>query len=78
MDVAPVGERVDALPDALRVDVTLADQTFSGLDHSFDSVQVQLHGGGEVLVLLYGSFNCFHCGGQLHMSQGRLLKNTER
>lgn len=61
--MVPVGERVNAFPDAFRVDVTLADQALSGLDHSFDPVQVQLHGGGKVLVFLYGSFDCFHCGG---------------
>lgn len=38
--VVPVGERVDAFPDAVRVDVVLADQTLTSLDHSFDSVQV--------------------------------------
>lgn len=66
----PFGEGVDTLLDAFRVDVTLADQTLSGLDHRFDPVQVQLHCGGEVLVLLDGGFDCFHRGGQLHVSQG--------
>lgn len=75
MFVVPVGEGVDAFADALRVDVTLADQTLSRLNHSFDPVQVELHGGGEVLVLLYGSFNCFHCGGQFYVSERRLLEN---
>lgn len=73
--MVPVGEGVDTFPDAFRVDVTLADQTLSRLNHSFDPVQVKLHGGGEVLVFLYGSFDCFHCGGQLHVSEGRLLEN---
>lgn len=73
--MVPVGEGVDTFPDAFRVDVTLADQTLSRLNHSFDPVQVQLHGGGEVLVFLYGSFDCFHRGGQLHVSEGRLLEN---
>lgn len=40
MYLQPVGESVDALPDAFRVDVVLADQTLSSLDHSFDPVQV--------------------------------------
>lgn len=71
----PFGEGVDTFLDAFRVDVTLADQTLSGLDHGFDPVQVQLHRGGEVLVFLDGGFNCFHSGGQLHMSKGWLLKN---
>lgn len=75
MHVVPVGEGVNAFADALRVDVTLADQTLSRLYHSFDPVQVELHGGGEVLVLLYGSFNGFHCGGQFYVSEGRLLQN---
>lgn len=75
MHVVPVGEGVNAFADALRVDVTLADQTLARLNHSFDPVQVELHGGGEVLVLLYGSFNCFHCGGQLYVSEGRLLEH---
>lgn len=70
----PVGEGVDAFPDAVGVDVTLADETLSCLDHSFDPVQVQFHGGGEVLVFFYGSFNCFHGGGQFHVSQGRFLE----
>lgn len=73
--VVPVGEGVNAFADALRVDVTLADQTLSRLYHSFDPVQVELHGGGEVLVLLYGSFNGFHCGGQFYVSKGRLLED---
>lgn len=76
--VVPVGECVDAFPDTFRVDVALADQTLAGLDHSFDPVQVQLHGGGEVLVFLYGCFNRFHCGGQLHVSKGRFLEGEDR
>lgn len=68
--VVPVGEGVDTFFDAFRVDVTLADQTLSSLDHSFDPVQVQLHGGGEVLVFLYGGFDSFHRRGQLHVSEG--------
>lgn len=75
LHVVPVGEGIDAFPDAFRVDVALADQTLSSLDHSFDPVQVQLHGGGEVLVFLDGGFDCFHRGGQLHVSQGRLLED---
>lgn len=76
--VVPVGKSVDALLNAFRVDVVLADQTFSCLDHSFDPVQVQLHGGGEVLVFLYSRFHCFHCGGQLHVSKRRLLEDKDR
>lgn len=76
--VVPVGKSVDALLNAFRVDVVLADQTFSCLDHSFDPVQVQLHGGGEVLVFLYSRFHCFHCGGQLHVSERRLLEDKDR
>lgn len=75
LSAVPAGEGVNAFPDAVRVDVTLADQTLSGLDHSFDPVQVQLHGGGEVLVLLYGGLHRFYRGGQLHVSEGRLLEN---
>ncbi|TNN65918.1 hypothetical protein EYF80_023918 [Liparis tanakae] len=63
----PGAQGVDAFLDAVGVDVALADQTLSSLDHSFDAVQVQLHGGGEVLVFLYGGLHRFHRGGQLHL-----------
>lgn len=78
MCVVPVGEGVDAFLDAVRVDVALADEALPGLDHGFDPVQVQLHGGGEVLVFLYGSLHRLHRGGQLHVSQGRLLEEEEK
>lgn len=76
--MVPVGKGVDAFPDAFGVDVALADQTLSSLDHSFDPVQVQLHGGSEVLVFLYGGFDCFHRGGQLHVSEGRFLQKERK
>lgn len=75
--MVPVGERVDAFLDAVGVDVALADQTLPGLDHRFDSVQVQLHGGGEVFVFLDGGLHRFHCGGKLHVSKRRLLGNSK-
>lgn len=75
--MVPVGEGVDAFLDAVGVDVALADQTLSSLDHSFDPVQVQLHGGGEVLVFLYGGLHRFHRGRQLHVSEGRLLESED-
>ena len=36
-------------------------------------MQVELHGGGEVLVLLDGSLHRLHRGGELNVGQGRLL-----
>lgn len=70
----PVAKCIDTLPDAFTVDVILTDQTLSSFDHSFDPVQVQLHGCGEILVFLDGSLDCFYSSGQLHVSQCGLLK----
>lgn len=73
----PLGESVDTLPDSLGVDVVLADQAFSRLDHSFDPVQVQLHGGSEILMFLDGAFDRFHRGGELHVGQSRFLEEEK-
>ena len=67
---APLSQRVHPLLDAVRVDVALADQALPGLDHGLDAVQVELHGGGEVLVLLDGRLHRLHRGGELHVGQG--------
>lgn len=65
---SPVAEGLNPLFDSVRVDISLSNQTIPSLNDSLNAMQVELHGGGEVLVLLDGGLYRLHCSGQLYMS----------